>query len=77
MELKIYITPTGTWCQRLKQWLKKKRLSFQELDVVESEHARWEMIEKSGQMAVPVIDIDGKVMVGFDEVVLDEVIKEK
>lgn len=74
MELKIYITPTCSWCQKLKLWLKKKKVSFQELDVVESEHAREEMISKSGQMAVPVIEIDGKVMVGFHEHELERVL---
>lgn len=74
MEVKIYITPTCKWCQKLKEWLKKKKISFQECDVAESQNKifRDELIQKSGQLAVPVIDIDGKIIVGFDEKELEK-----
>ena len=72
MEIKLYTTPTCTWCKKLKEWLKKKKVSYQEIDVVENDREREEMIEKSGQMSVPVIDIDGTIIVGFDEKKLEE-----
>ena len=72
MEIKLYMTPTCPWCKRLKEWLKKKKVGYQEIDVVENDREREEMIEKSGQMAVPVIDIDGTIIVGFDEKKLEE-----
>ena len=75
MDIKIYVTPTCTWCQKLKEWLKKKKVSYQELDVIESDTYRDQLIQKSWQMAVPVIDIDGQIIVGFDEKKLDEIIK--
>ena len=60
---------------RLKKWLKKKRLAFEQIDIIESDSARDEIIEKSSQLAVPVIDVDGVVIVGFNEKKLTEVIK--
>ncbi len=72
MEIKLYMTPTCPWCKKLKEWLKKKKVGYQEIDVVENDREREEMIEKSGQMAVPVIDIDGTIIVGFDEKKLEE-----
>lgn len=72
MDIKVYTTPYCTWCKQLKEWLKKNKLSFQELDISENDNYRDEVIEKSGQMAVPMIDIDGKIIVGFDEKALIE-----
>ncbi|HIG93517.1 MAG: hypothetical protein QT02_C0010G0031 [archaeon GW2011_AR9] len=77
MDVKIYVTPTGQWCIKLKEWLKKKKVAYQELDVIESDTYRDLIIQKSWQMAVPVIDIDGKIMVGFKEKELEEMLKKK
>ena len=77
MDVKIYVTPTGQWCIKLKEWLKKKKVAYQELDVIESDTYRVLIIQKSWQMAVPVIDIDGKIMVGFKEKELEEMLKKK
>ncbi|PIZ52095.1 NrdH-redoxin [Candidatus Woesearchaeota archaeon CG_4_10_14_0_2_um_filter_33_13] len=75
MEVQIYTTPVCPWCKKVKDWLKKKKVSFIEHDVSESDKARDDMIEKSGQMAVPVIDIDGKIIVGFNEQKLEDALK--
>jgi glutaredoxin-like YruB-family protein len=77
MEVKIYMTPTCPWCQKAKEWLKKNRVSFQELDLSESDTYRDELIEKSHQMAIPVFDIDGQIIIGFDEKKLEELLKKK
>ncbi len=74
MEIKIYTTPTCSWCVKLKEWLKKKKYAFQELDVTEEDVYSDEMLAKSGQLAVPVIDIDGKIIVGFHEQKIEEAI---
>jgi glutaredoxin 3 len=74
MDIKIYTTPTCTWCIKLKEWLKKKKVSFQDLEVTESDTWRDELIEKSAQMATPVIDIDGEIIIGFDEKKLEAAI---
>ncbi|HLC90635.1 MAG TPA: glutaredoxin domain-containing protein [Candidatus Nanoarchaeia archaeon] len=75
MTIQIYITPTCPWCDKLKVWLKKKKLSYTEHDLIESDKARDDILEKSGQLAVPVIDIDGQIIVGFDEKKLEEAVK--
>ena len=64
--IRIFTTPTCRWCVKAKEFLKKRKLSYVELDVVEDNKARQEMISKTGQVGVPVIDIDGKWIVGFD-----------
>lgn len=74
MEIKIYIDPNCEWCNKLKDWMKKENLSYQELDVTESDTYRDELLEKSSQLAVPVIDIDGEIIVGFNEQKIKEVL---
>jgi glutaredoxin 3 len=77
MKIETYTAPTCPWCTKLKEWLKKKKLSYEDKDVSESQNKifRDELIEKSGQLGVPVIDIDGKIIVGFDEKALEKATK--
>jgi len=63
----IYSTPTCPFCIRAKQFLKDNGISFKDIDVSSDQAKTQEMIEKSGQMGVPVIDIDGELIVGFDK----------
>lgn len=65
--VKVYSTPTCPYCVRAKQFLKDNNISYQDYDVGKDEAMAGEMIEKSGQMGVPVLDIDGKIIVGFDK----------
>ncbi|MDD5495851.1 MAG: glutaredoxin domain-containing protein [Candidatus Omnitrophica bacterium] len=63
----VYSTPTCPFCIRAKQFLKDNNITFEDIDV-SADHARaQEMIKRSGQMGVPVIDIEGKMIVGFDK----------
>jgi glutaredoxin-like YruB-family protein len=71
-KVKIYTTPTCPWCIKAKEFLKEKNVDFQEFNVAEDEKAREEMIEKSGQMGVPVIVIDDQVIVGFDQAAIEK-----
>lgn len=64
--VKVYSTPTCPYCRIAKNFLKEKNIPFEELDVSRDKNALIEMKEKSGQMGVPVIDIDGKIIVGFN-----------
>lgn len=64
--VKIYTTPTCPWCKKTKEFLKGKKIKYTEIDVSEEENAAQEMVKKSGQMGVPVLDIDGKIIVGYD-----------
>jgi len=66
-EVKIYSTPSCPWCIRAKQFLKDHNIVFTDIDVSGDEKAAEEMVDKSGQMGVPVLDIGGKIIVGFDE----------
>jgi glutaredoxin-like YruB-family protein len=66
-KIKIYSTPTCPYYIRAKQFLKDNSIIFEDVDVSANAQAGQEMIEKSGQMGVPVLDIDGQIIVGFDK----------
>jgi glutaredoxin-like YruB-family protein len=65
--VKIYSTPTCPWCIRVKQFLKDNNITFENYDVSVDRLKADEMVSKSGQMGVPVIDIEGEIIVGFDK----------
>jgi len=65
--VKVYSTPTCPWCIQVKNFLKENNIEFQNLDVAIDRIAADEMVKISGQMGVPVLDIDGEVVVGFDK----------
>jgi len=65
--VKIYSTPGCPWCIRAKQFLKENNIEFNDLDVSENPQLADEMVAKTGQMGVPVIDIEGEIIVGFDK----------
>jgi len=60
VKIKVYSVATCPFCIGLKDYLKEKKIEFEDFDVAEDENAKEEMIEKSGQMGVPVIEINGK-----------------
>ncbi|MBI4837356.1 MAG: glutaredoxin family protein [Candidatus Portnoybacteria bacterium] len=64
--IKVYSTPTCPYCVTLKNFLKEKGFEFEDIDVSQSQNLLHEMVEKSEQMGVPVADIDGQIIVGFD-----------
>lgn len=66
MPIKVYSTPTCVYCNALKAFLKERGVEFEEINVAGNPQALKEMVEKSGQMGVPVIDVDGQIVVGFD-----------
>lgn len=65
--VKVYSTPTCPWCIRLKQFLEQNNIVFQNIDVSSDHQAADEMVKKTGQMGVPVTDIDGQIIIGFDK----------
>lgn len=73
----IYTTPTCVYCKMTKAFFKENNVIYEEKDVWQDPKAREEMIEKSGQMAVPVVDIDGEVVIGFYKERLKELIRIK
>ncbi|MCX5692431.1 MAG: thioredoxin family protein [Candidatus Omnitrophica bacterium] len=65
--VKIYSTSTCSYCAMTKEFLKKNNIQFENIDVGMNSQASQEMMDKSGQMGVPVLDIDGRIIVGFDK----------
>ena len=65
--IKVYTTPTCPFCIRTKQYLNDNKIAFENIDVSEDQDKAREMVAKSGQMGVPVLDIDGEIIVGFDK----------
>ena len=63
----IYSTPTCPYCKMAKEYLTGKNVQFTNIDVSADQEGATKMVELSGQMGVPVIDIDGKIIVGFDK----------
>lgn len=63
----IYSTPTCPFCIRAKQFLKENKINFEDIDVSQNQDKAQEMIKRSGQMGVPVLDINGELIVGFDK----------
>ena len=62
----IYTTPVCGYCKMAKEFFKDHNVAYKEVDVIQDAVARESMIEKSGQMGVPVIDIGGEIVIGFD-----------
>ena len=68
----IYSTPVCPWCHKVKDYLKSKNIAFTDYNVAEDQTKAEEMVHKSGQMGVPVIDINGTIIIGFDKVKIDQ-----
>jgi glutaredoxin-like YruB-family protein len=65
--IKIFSTPSCPYCVTLKEFLREKNFEFEDIDVSKDEKALQEMVAKTGQFGVPVIDINDQVVVGFDK----------
>jgi glutaredoxin 3 len=66
-KVKVYSTSTCHYCIMVKEFLKKNNIQFENIDVGIDRKASQEMMDRSGQMGVPVLDIDGQIIVGFDK----------
>jgi glutaredoxin-like YruB-family protein len=75
MTVKVYSTPTCPWCTVTKNYLKSRNVPFEDIDVTRDRAAAVDMVQKSGQRGVPVIEIDGRIIVGFDQGTIDSLIK--
>jgi glutaredoxin 3 len=72
MSVVIYTTPTCGYCKQAKAYFREKGVEYSEIDVAADQDKAKEMVKKSGQMGVPVIEINGKMLVGFDPAAIDE-----
>lgn len=77
MIVKIYTTPICPWCAKTKEFLRENKIKFKEIDVASDKKAAKEIINKSGQTSVPVIDVGGELILGFDESRLKKALKLK
>lgn len=75
--VKLFTTPACPYCFTLKQFLKKHNIEFEEIDVSQDKKALEEMIKKSDQMGVPVIEINENIVVGFDKEKIAELLNIK
>ncbi len=73
----MYTTPTCGFCHMAKQYLGSRKVEFEEKDVTSDADAYNEILEKSDQLGVPVIDIDGSIVVGFDRNKIDVLLRDK
>ena len=77
MTVKIYTTPICIYCKAAKQFLNEHGIQYQEINVMEDRNALNEMVARSGQLGVPVIEIDNNIVVGFNKPKLMELLNIK
>ena len=73
----IYTTPSCVYCKMTKEFFKENSVKYDEKDVSTDAKARDEMVSKSGQLGVPVIDIDGEITIGFDKEKISKLLNKK
>jgi len=72
----IYSTPTCPYCKMAKDYLSRKEIPYIDINVAQDKEKAKEMIDKSGQMGVPVIIINGEIVVGFNQALLDKLLSQ-
>jgi len=75
MIVKVYSTTWCVYCKMAKDFLKENNIKFEDINVQENPEAAAEMIKKTGQTGVPVIEIDGKIVIGFNIEEIKKVLK--
>ncbi len=71
----VYTTPTCTWCNTLKTYLKQHNIRFNEIDVASNPSKAEEMVRRSGQQGVPQTDIEGQMIIGFDKTRINQLLE--
>ncbi len=74
-QILLYRTATCAWCHKTAEFFDKHKIKYKSIDVGEDAEAGEEMVKKSGQRGVPVIDIDGKIIIGYDEPAFRKILK--
>ena len=72
--IKVYTTNSCPWCTKVKNYLRSKHINYEEVNVGINRAAAMEMVNKSGQMGVPVLEINGSIVVGFDKKRIDSLL---
>ncbi|MBI5530991.1 MAG: glutathione S-transferase N-terminal domain-containing protein [Candidatus Doudnabacteria bacterium] len=71
----VYSTPTCGYCNIAKKQFNEKGIKYKDIDVSADQEAAMEMVRKSGQMGVPVFEIDGKILVGYQPAMLEKLLQ--
>lgn len=75
MRVTVYSTQSCPYCTLVKNYLKERKVPFSEYDVGRDQRRAEEMVRKSGQMGVPVVDVDGRIILGFNRPEIDRALK--
>jgi glutaredoxin 3 len=75
MAVTVYTTPSCGYCTLVKNFLKEKKVPFTEHNVASDTRRADEMVKKSGQMGVPVVDVNGRIIVGFNQQEIERALK--
>lgn len=75
MNVRVFSTKFCPYCKMAKEFLKERKIPFEDINVQEDQNAAKEMMEKSGQVGVPVIEIDGQMVIGFDMDTIKKLLK--
>lgn len=70
----VFTTPTCPWCTRAKSYLRQRKIAFREVDISRDAAAARDLVRRTGQMGVPVVEIDGRPIVGFDRGRIDQLL---
>jgi glutaredoxin 3 len=70
----VFSTPTCPWCDRAKAYLRQQKIPFREVDVSSDRAAARDLVRRTGQMGVPVVEIGGKPVIGFDRAKIDSLL---
>lgn len=70
----VYTVPLWPWCRKVKSYLKEQDVPFEEINILLNREAGREMVQKSGQKGVPVVDINGSIVVGFNRDEIDKLL---
>lgn len=73
----VYSAEWCPWCRMAKKWLDQHKIKYKNIDIDKDPQVAEELIKKSGQTGIPVIDIDGKIVIGFNEPALRKLLKVK
>ena len=75
MAITIYTTPSCSYCTVAKKYFRENGIQYREYNVASDVRRADEMMKKSGQMGVPVIDVNGKIIVGFNKPEIERALK--
>ena len=75
MSIVVYSTPSCPYCSMVKDFLRKKQIPFEDYDVSRDQRRAEEMVRKSGQMGVPVLDVNGRILVGYRPADIENALK--